>query len=146
MISKFCGFRREAIFAYLLLLISGTADGADMNRLSDYRWNNRLVLVQAAPDTEGAIDTLQAAQAGIDDRDIIWFVNTESGLVSNQGALTRGVAQDVTDLLEKSDADERVLLIGKDGGIKSREPTLNLDAIFRRIDAMPMRIREMRED
>ncbi|WP_225314294.1 DUF4174 domain-containing protein [Marinobacter halotolerans] len=117
-----------------------------MNRLSDYRWNNRLVLVQAAPDTEGAIDTLQAAQAGIDDRDIIWFVNTESGLVSNQGALTRGVAQDVTDLLEKSDADERVLLIGKDGGIKSREPTLNLDAIFRRIDAMPMRIREMRED
>ncbi|WP_349559152.1 DUF4174 domain-containing protein [Marinobacter sp. NFXS9] len=38
----------------------------------------------------------------------------------------------------------RVLLIGKDGGIKSRESSLDLDAVFRRIDAMPMRIREMR--
>jgi hypothetical protein len=37
-------------------------------------------------------------------------------------------------------------LIGKDGGIKSRESSLDLDAIFRRIDGMPMRIREMRSD
>ncbi|WP_228705789.1 DUF4174 domain-containing protein [Marinobacter sp. es.048] len=37
-----------------------------------------------------------------------------------------------------------MLLIGKDGGIKSRESSLNLDAIFRRIDAMPMRSREVR--
>jgi hypothetical protein len=37
-----------------------------------------------------------------------------------------------------------MLLIGKDGGVKSREPSLDLDAIFGRIDAMPMRIREMR--
>ncbi|WP_242674565.1 DUF4174 domain-containing protein [Marinobacter halodurans] len=35
-------------------------------------------------------------------------------------------------------------MIGKDGGIKSRESSLDLDAVFRRIDAMPMRIREMR--
>ncbi|MDS1309234.1 DUF4174 domain-containing protein [Marinobacter sp. F60267] len=39
-----------------------------------------------------------------------------------------------------------MLLIGKDGGIKSREPSLDLDAIFRRTDSMPMRIREMRTD
>ncbi|MFP3977526.1 MULTISPECIES: DUF4174 domain-containing protein [Marinobacter] len=39
-----------------------------------------------------------------------------------------------------------MLLIGKDGGIKSCESSLNLNAVFRRIDAMPMRIREMRTD
>lgn len=51
----------------------------------------------------------------------------------------------MTDLLNKSRPEDRVLLIGKDGGIKSREPSLNLEGIFRRIDAMPMRRQEMRQ-
>lgn len=55
------------------------------------------------------------------------------------------VERDVTELLDKAGSEDRVLLIGKDGGIKSREPSLNPDGIFRRIDAMPMRRREMRE-
>ncbi|MGO1501416.1 MAG: DUF4174 domain-containing protein, partial [Marinobacter sp.] len=57
-----------------------------------------------------------------------------------------GVGNDVNELLAKVRSDERVLLIGKDGGIKSRESSLNLDAIFRRVDAMSMRMREMRTD
>jgi hypothetical protein len=35
------------------------------------------------------------------------------------------------------------LLIGKDGGIKARADDLDLAALFERIDAMPMRRREM---
>ena len=116
-----------------------------MKNLGDYRWENRLILVQAAPETEGAVDVLRDAQADVDDRDIIWFVNTGSGLVSNQARVSGGVERDVTELLKKARSEDRVLLIGKDGGIKSREPSLNLDGIFRRIDAMPMRKREMRE-
>ncbi|WP_227519460.1 DUF4174 domain-containing protein [Marinobacter sp. ANT_B65] len=117
-----------------------------MNNLGDYQWKNRLILVQAAPETEGAVDSLRDAHAELDDRDIIWFVNTGSGLVSNQARVSDGVENDVNELLAKVRPDERVLLIGKDGGIKSREPRLDLDAIFRRTDAMPMRMREMHTD
>jgi hypothetical protein len=130
--------------ALLLVLVSLTAYGAEMNNLSDYQWKNRLILVQATSDTEGAVETLRDAHAELDDRDIIWFVNTGSGLVSNQATVSGGVEHDVNDLLAKVRSEDRVLLIGKDGGIKSREPSLDLDAISRRIDAMPMRIREMR--
>jgi hypothetical protein len=115
-----------------------------MNRLNDYQWENRLILVQAGLETEGVVGTLRDAHAEIDDRDIIWFVNTGSGLASNQATVSGGVEQDVNELLAKVRSEDRVLLIGKDGGFKSRESSLNLDAIFRRIDAMPMRLREMR--
>lgn len=50
----------------------------------------------------------------------------------------------MTELLDKARSGDRVRLIGKDGGIKSREASLNLNGIFSRIDAMPMRMREMR--
>ncbi|MGB1478740.1 MAG: DUF4174 domain-containing protein [Marinobacter salsuginis] len=115
-----------------------------MNNLGDYQWKNRLILVQAASETEGAVQTLKDAHAEIDDRDIIWFVNTGEGLVSNQAKVSGGVEHDVSELFAKVSPEDRVLLIGKDGGIKSREPGLDLDAIFGRIDAMPMRVREMR--
>ena len=132
--------------AMLLMLISLSTHGAEMDNLSDYQWKNRLILVQAAPETEGAVETLRVAHAELDDRDIIWFVNTASGLVSNQATVSVGVEHDVSELLAKVRSEDRVLLIGKDGGIKSRESSLDLDAIFRRIDGMPMRIREMRNN
>ncbi len=130
--------------AMLLVPFSLTAYGAEMNNLGDYQWKNRLILVQAAQETESAVETLRDAHAGIDDRDIIWFVNTGEGIVSNQATVSGGVEQDINELFAKVRPEDRVLLIGKDGGMKSREPGLDLDAIFGRIDAMPMRMREMR--
>jgi len=135
---------KQTLLAVLLSLTTLTTHGADMNRLNDYQWKNRLILVQSASEAGAEIETLKSARAEIDDRDIVWFVNTRSGVVSNQDVLSGSLENDVKALLEKSRSDERVLLIGKDGGIKSRESRLDLEAIFRRIDAMPMRIREMR--
>ena len=117
-----------------------------MNSLSDYQWKNRLILVQASDENAGEIEMLRSARAGVDDRDVVWFVNTGSEVVSNQQSLSNSLESEIKTLLEKGRSDERVLLIGKDGCIKSREVSLDLDAIFRRIDAMPMRMREMRVD
>ncbi|NMT64340.1 DUF4174 domain-containing protein [Marinobacter orientalis] len=141
---NFVATRRQTILTVVLSLITLTTLGADMNRLSDYQWKNRLILVQAANENGGEIETLKSARAAVDDRDIVWFVNTGSDVVSNQKPLSGSLESDVKTLLEESRSDARVLLIGKDGGIKSRESSLDLGAIFRRIDAMPMRIREMR--
>jgi hypothetical protein len=134
---------RQALLAVMISLVTLTAHGADMNRLADYQWKNRLILVQAESGNNDEIETLRKARAGIDDRDIVWFVNKGSELVSNQQVVSGSLERDVKGLLEETQLDKRVLLIGKDGGIKSRESTLDLDAIFGRIDAMPMRIREM---
>ena len=117
-----------------------------MNSLSDYQWKNRLILVQATDENAGEIDTLRSARAEVDDRDIVWFVNTGADLVSNQDGVSSSLESEIKALLDQFRSDERVLLIGKDGGMKSREPSLDLDAIFRRIDRMPMRMREMRSD
>jgi len=141
------GVARWHLFLTVLLsLMTLTANGADMNKLGDYQWKNRLILIHAEENSGNEVETLRTAQVGIDDRDLIWFVNTGSGLVSNQAAVSSRLESEVTGLLEENRLNGRVLLIGKDGGIKSRESDLNLDAIFRRIDAMPMRAREMRND
>jgi len=138
--------RKRTFLALMLLLITLTTHGADMNSLSDYQWKKRLILVQASDENAGKIEMLRSARAGVDDRDVVWFVNTGSEVVSNQQSLSNSLESDIKTLLDGVCSDERVLLIGKDGGIKSREARLDVDAIFRRIDAMPMRMREMRVD
>ena len=138
--------KNRTILTLMLLLITLTTQGAGMNSLSDYQWKNRLILVQAADKNGGEIDTLRSARAAVDDRDIVWFVNTGADLVSNQDGVSSSLESEIKALLDQFRSDERVLLIGKDGGMKSREPSLDLDAIFRRIDRMPMRMREMRSD
>ncbi|WP_412536360.1 DUF4174 domain-containing protein [Marinobacter sp. MIT932201] len=138
--------KKRTFLALMLLLITLTTHGADMNSLSDYQWKNRLILVQASDENAGEIEMLRSARAGVDDRDVVWFVNTGSEVVSNQQSLSNSLESDIKTLLDGGRSDGRVLLIGKDGGIKSREVSLDLDAIFRRIDAMPMRMREMRVD
>jgi hypothetical protein len=138
--------KKRTVLALMLLLITLTTQGVGMNSLSDYQWKNRLILVQAADENAGEIDTLRSARAAVDDRDIVWFVNTGADLVSNQDGVSSSLESEIKALLDQFRSDERVLLIGKDGGMKSREPSLDLDAIFRRIDRMPMRMREMRSD
>ena len=138
--------KNRTILTLMLLLITLNTQGAGMNSLSDYQWKNRLILVQAADKNGGEIDTLRSARAAVDDRDIVWFVNTGADLVSNQDGVSSSLESEIKALLDQFRSDERVLLIGKDGGMKSREPSLDLDAIFRRIDRMPMRMREMRFD
>jgi len=138
--------KNRTILTLMLLLITLNTQGAGMNSLSDYQWKNRLILVQAADKNGGEIDTLRSARAAVDDRDIVWFVNTGADLVSNQDGVSSSLESEIKALLDQFRSDERVLLIGKDGGMKSREPSLDLDAIFRRIDRMPMRMREMRSD
>ena len=138
--------KKRTFLALMLLLITLTTHGADMNSLSDYQWKNRLILVQASDENAGEIEMLRSARAGVDDRDVVWFVNTGSEVVSNQQSLSNSLESDIKTLLDGGRSDGRVLLIGKDGCIKSREVSLDLDAIFRRIDAMPMRMREMRVD
>ena len=112
-----------------------------LEALAALRWQHRIIVVDA-PSPEVS-EQLQAAQQGIDERDILWFVRHQGRLQSNVAspvdeALTRELEQRY---FNRSDA--AVFLIGKDGGLKATADHLDLPALFARIDAMPMRRREM---
>lgn len=106
--------------------------------LDQYRWEARPVLVFGAspdaPDYVRQMEALRAAGSGLIERDILVFSDTG---ISDEGALRGRFAPE----------DFLVVLIGKDGGVKlSHTSPISTETLFRTIDAMPMRQREMREE
>lgn len=130
----------------LALLISiptpaSATDDQPLDELASLRWQHRIVLVHGQ--VPNAVERLRSAQDAIDERAIVWFVTSQGELLSNYpGPVGDGLAQHLHErYFSRSDA--RVFLIGKDGGLKAGDQDLDLPALFARIDAMPMRRREM---
>jgi len=129
--------------ASTLTMAEPVDQGADrpLTALASLRWQHRLIVVDAQiPD---AVSRLQAAQPAIEARDILWFVRDQGQVQTNSpGQLDAGLAEELVQrFFSRSDA--AVFLIGKDGGLKASAQQLDLPALFARIDAMPMRRREM---
>ncbi|AOS97711.1 hypothetical protein AUP74_02303 [Microbulbifer aggregans] len=115
-----------------------------LQSLDQLQWKNRILLVRAATETDGAARELREAEAGVTDRDMVWFIVAARNIVQTNypGAL----AEDFADKLLEGyfpQAGDNVVLIGKDGGVKHRAPELNLENVFSLIDAMPMRKQEI---
>ena len=118
--------------------------------LREVEWKNRVVLV-FAPDNEKAElsrqrEILKSASCGIGDREIVTIVAVfgERLLVDGR-PLKRTAGDTLRDRYGVRTDDFRVLLIGKDGGVKlRREESVSAEELFSRIDAMPMRRNEMR--
>jgi hypothetical protein len=126
-----------------LIIAESLDQGADrpLTELASLRWRHRIILVDAQ--IQDAIARLQAAQPAIDARDILWFERAQGQLQTNYpGLLDPELAEELEQrFFSRSDA--AVFLIGKDGGLKASAQQLDLPALFARIDAMPMRRREM---
>ncbi|UHD17904.1 DUF4174 domain-containing protein [Thiocapsa bogorovii] len=133
---------RLALSLGLFCSTAVTASQAPLTGLAPLRWQQRIILVdgQQIPD---AVERLRRAQEAIDERDILWFVNQQGRLQSNYpGPLDGALAAELKrQYFSRSDA--AVFLIGKDGGLKTGDQRLDLPRLFERIDAMPMRRREM---
>jgi hypothetical protein len=127
--------------AVSLPAVASATENAPLTELASLRWQHRILVVDGR--IPGSVVRLRAAQPAIDERDIVWFVASPDGLLSNYpGEVGDALAQDLDErYFGRSDA--RVFLIGKDGGLKSSERELDLQRLFARIDAMPMRRREM---
>ena len=150
--------RPAARAAPVAVLASGTAATASPSGsaevLSDvrrFRWEKRLVFVFAGDvgTAAAASATLAEAEAGIEDRDVLWFVVRGDVVVSNfGGTLDPRLAVTLrADYLPGTEPPPvAVVLVGKDGGVKYRATELEPDDIFREIDGMPMRQREMRSN
>jgi hypothetical protein len=139
----------------LTLLLTGmitvsdatSAGDSALDDIASLRWNYRVILVHARePLASRAVVNLHEFAAGIEERDIAWFVLDDTGLRSNyDGTLGETLRERLmTDYFSPVPSEPVVLLIGKDGGVKSRSSDLDLEATFGLIDQMPMRRQEMR--
>ena len=111
--------------------------------LEDYRWENRLLLIFAPTADDDRLEEQMtlfgALQDGNDERDLL--------IVQVLGDDPIEAAQSLRERYSVGPDAFGVLLIGKDGGLKNRfDEPVTAGEVFGLIDAMPMRIREMRED
>jgi predicted transcriptional regulator len=139
---------------WLLLLcpLMLTAQGNSEIDISDYRWQNRLLLIFTSSveneQYQKQVTELKNKQEGLKDRDmkIFHLVSNDRSFVDDKTINTN----DVRRLYKKYKVKEKgfaVILIGKDGTEKLRkQDALSTEKIFSVIDAMPMRQQEMKQD
>lgn len=123
--------------------ISDTVN-SKLENLNDLKWKKRIVLLNKGDEEE--IKQLREAAEEIKNRDIIWFRLKDGEIETNfDGELSENFAEYLeNEYFKKFEAN--VFLIGKDGGIKSKDEKLDLKNYFGQIDSMPMRRREMKEN
>ena len=119
--------------------------------LSQFQWKNRLLFLFAPnpnhPLFKPLHKSLEAQKPLAADRDLVIFTILESGPSSmNTKYLDPQAAQKLRDKFDVQTGRFAVILLGKDGGIKlNRRVSTQLTDIFALIDAMPMRLEEMRQ-
>jgi len=139
---------------FLLLQVSvglALAKNRQAIDLKAYQWKKRLLLVFAPSEDDSPYpflkEQLERETEGLIDRDLLVFHIFEKG-ESRIGdrLLSREQALSLRSHFSIPSGRFTVILMGKDGGQKSREEVkVDLAEIFSIIDSMPMRQQEMRE-
>ncbi|MDF3126417.1 DUF4174 domain-containing protein [Rheinheimera sp. 1928-s] len=129
----------------LFLVFSMSAHSSEPAVLSDLaalQWNHRIVVVNEVQSQEAILALFEKNKSKIDERDIIWFVFTDSKVETNyQGGFSEDFIAHTKERYQIKPG--KIMLIGKDGGVKFLLDRMDLEAIFSEIDAMPMRQNEM---
>ena len=136
------------IAVILLSLGSVILHSAQLVTLENLKWKNRIIVIfnNNAKMNEGVLQEFKDNDSGISDRDIIYFLIDPDRTITNSKRQLS--LQDQGTLIYQhfhEDDQLKVILIGKDGGVKLDTNSFDLEGIFRIIDAMPMRQREMRD-
>ncbi len=139
---------RALLLLPLACLFSVSPTVADMDR---YLWSHRPLIVIVPARDHPLIAAQKAALTdtrGFAERDMVLIVVEGEDRVSVDGnpAPADLVPADLRHRYRVLPSAAQVLLVGKDGGVKRRaaRPLPEAD-LFRQIDAMPMRLREMQQ-
>ena len=122
------------ILSFTTIMIPKELQGFELNQ---YLWKNRIILTFAEdkdhPDLIKLKVEMKENICEILNRDLLHFHLSNDGKTGN--------------LATKNDQSFRILLIGKDGGIKyESKRSVSLIQLFKLIDSMPMRQDEMPHD
>jgi hypothetical protein len=138
------------IIIFAALMIFDQKDAMPMD-LSQFQWKNRLLLIFAPDENDSLFKKLQseiiAQEAEVKDRDLIIFELFGLGSSRmNRALLDQSKVDSIRRHFSVPQRSFRVILIGKDGGIKlKRNDQIDLETIFELIDSMPMRNDEIRQ-
>jgi len=135
-------------FMITFLFIIGSTFSQSNITLSDLQWKNRILLVFPSDHAlkEMEFNLTEDLEEKLNDRDLIYFYFGDS-LISNSAYSFEPVYQKkVKQLYQMGSKQHSYVLIGKDGSskLKNESDTIDWQALFATIDAMPMRIREMK--
>ncbi len=144
---------------FLLILSMSTTDlfGQGPPFLSEYQWNNRVILLfEGEQDRSGMfakqMSAILSQHRELEDRDIIFFQFTgNEGAGPGFGPRTPRIFAEQMELLRQhyavSPQEFTVILVGKDGSEKIRKTNqfLSMQELFTLIDGMPMRQQEIRD-
>jgi hypothetical protein len=87
---------------------------------------------------------LLIVEHGLNERDIVVIFVIEDALSTKRKPTPNASAVDLRDAYDVLPHEFRVVLIGKDGGVKLRqEEPISMADLFALIDSMPMRKQEM---
>ncbi|MCG6135139.1 MAG: DUF4174 domain-containing protein [Nostoc sp. LLA-1] len=136
--------------------ISGTAQGSTQAikmssfNLSSQKWQNRVLLVFAPSvdhrDYQQQMQLFQQHNSGFADRDLVLVQVLADKSYANGQLIDESSVANLRSRFGVDKDNFRVILIGKDGGVKRQDATpVQATAIFEQIDAMPMRQREMQQ-
>lgn len=130
---------------------SATSDSIKFS-LDDYRWQNRVIILlsdhKQNQEYRRQLQLLDNNTDGLNERDLRVLSIFDEGVSTLDGReITAESAQKIQDRYGDGQNSFIFLLIGKDGGVKiRRDHVLSARRIFKRIDSMPMRQREMKQN
>ena len=118
--------------------------------LDDLKWEHRVLVVIASDSTQKStaplLNQVERYQVDFLDRNMVLIALFKDHVSHIDGVpLDEEASSDLQEKLSVENYDFRIVLIGKDGGIKlDRKVSTDLNDIFAHIDTMPMRRSEMR--
>jgi hypothetical protein len=149
-VGKMLRMKRVFMPAVIVLVASlAVITVTPLSAMSFYEWKYRPLLVFATSEDKAMLalqrQIVAGGRAGFADRDIVVIWVVDDGISVDFGPSPGQTAVALRTRYGASRRDFRVILVGKDGGTKlSAAAPLSAAALFKTIDAMPMRRDEMR--
>lgn len=138
---------QRSVLILVWVLISGivVAENKQLTKLTnitELKWQHRIIVINNVNNHATILNLLKRNAEEINERDIVWFLLNKEEVFSNyQNPIGVEFSTNLRNQYQLESS--QVILIGKDGRLKSRYNGLALTGIFSEIDAMPMRRAEI---
>ena len=130
----------------ILVLLSFFNINCNEDLLRDYKWKNRILIVIDADKIGFDKTFIDQNKQDCLDRDLVLFIINDDKLYIDGEIASVKTFNYLNNRIKKISESSNLILVGKDGGVKETYKFNNdIKKVFKDIDAMPMRIREMRK-
>jgi len=125
----------------LFIILIGAFVNQNNPPLNSFKWKNRILILHHQEDF---FQSMKLKAKELNDRDMI-MIHIQNDQLSSFPRTLQIDLKKISEYYDLKNDDPRVILIGKDGGIKLNKSSVMHNQIFDLIDSMPMRQSEMRK-